>query len=156
MIKIKFNLLQILTNEFTECQTPTKKLQSIGISPASSNAFMKTLKSDISKAYKVQVDCLSLILKIKILWKRKWMTWLGCTRQCKKNWKQHHIQNQSKFLPWYLINGLECTVQNILMPLNTLTELHIKSKSRWNISKTCSIKSKHEDLWNTFSGNKHL
>ena len=67
MMKIKFNLLQILTNEFTECQTPTKKLQSIGISPASSNAFMKTLKSDISKADKVQVDCLSLILKIKIL-----------------------------------------------------------------------------------------
>ena len=56
------------------------------------------------------------------------MSWLGCTRQCKKNRKQHHIQNQSKFLPWYLINGLECTVQNILMSLNTLFELHMKSK----------------------------
>ena len=33
-------------------------------------AFMKTLKSDISEAYKVQVDCLkiqSLILIIKII-----------------------------------------------------------------------------------------
>ena len=29
------------------------------------------------------------------------------TVQCKKNGKQHHIQNQSKFLTWYLINGLE-------------------------------------------------
>ena len=48
------------------------------------------------------------------------MFWLGCTRQCKKNRKQHHIQNQSKFLPWYLINGPECTVQNILISLNTL------------------------------------
>ena len=45
----------------------------------------------------------------------------------KKNRKQHHIPNQSKFLPWYLINGLECTVQNILISLNTLFELHMKS-----------------------------
>ena len=57
-------------NEFTECQTPRKKLQSIGISPVSLHAFMKTLKSDISEAYKVQVDCLkiqSLILMIKMM-----------------------------------------------------------------------------------------
>ena len=58
------------------------------------------------------------------------MSWLGCTRQCKKNRKQHHIQNQSKFLPWYLINGLECTIQNILISLNTLFELHMKSKKQ--------------------------
>ena len=45
-----------------------------------------------------------------------------------KKLKQHHIQNQSKFLPWYLINGLECTVQNILISLNILFELHMKSK----------------------------
>ena len=47
------------------------------------------------------------------------------TVQCKKNGKQHHIQNQSKFLTWYLINDLECTVQNILI---SLFELHMKSK----------------------------
>ena len=40
----------------------------------------------------------------------------------------YHIQNQSKFLPWYLINGFECTAQNILISLNTLFELHMKSK----------------------------
>ena len=45
-------------NEFTECQTPRKKLQSVGISPVSLHAFIKTLKSNISEAYKVQVDCL--------------------------------------------------------------------------------------------------
>ena len=46
-------------NEFTECQTPRKKLQSIGISSVSLHAFMKTLKSNISaEAYKVQVHCL--------------------------------------------------------------------------------------------------
>ena len=42
----------------TECQTTRKKLQSISISPVSLHAFMKTLKSNISEAYKVQVDCL--------------------------------------------------------------------------------------------------
>ena len=70
----------------------------------------------------------SLILVIRIIWKRNWMTWLGRTRQCKENWKQRHIQIKSKFLPWYLINGLECTVRNILMSLSTLFELHMKSK----------------------------
>ena len=55
------------------------------------------------------------------------MNWLGCTRQCKKNWKQHNILNKSKFFLQYLINGLECTVQNISMSLNTLFKLHMKS-----------------------------
>ena len=41
--------------------------------------------------------------------------------------KQNHIQIKSKFLPWYLVNCLECTVQNILIPLNALFE-HMKSK----------------------------
>ena len=117
-------------NEFTECQTPRKKLQSIGISPVSLHSFMKTLKSDISVAHKTQVDCLKdadvWFSWYKMIRKRKWMTWLGFKSYCKKNWKQHHIQN--KFLPWYLINGLECTVQNILISLNTLFELHMKSK----------------------------
>ena len=52
----KFQSVTDTDNEFTECQTPRKKLQSIGISPVSLNAFMKTLKSDISEANKVQVD----------------------------------------------------------------------------------------------------
>ena len=43
-------------NEFTECQTPRKKLQSIGISLVSLHAFTKTLKTNISEAQKVQVD----------------------------------------------------------------------------------------------------
>ena len=35
-----------------------KKLQSIGISPVSFHASIKTLKSNISEAFKVQVYCL--------------------------------------------------------------------------------------------------
>ena len=45
-------------NELTECETPRKKLQSIGISPVSLQAFMKTLQSNISEVRKVQVYCL--------------------------------------------------------------------------------------------------
>ena len=44
-------------------------------------------------------------------------------KQRKKNRKQHHIQNQSKLLPWYLINDLECRVQNFLTSLNTSHEI---------------------------------
>ena len=33
-------------------------------------------------------------------------------------------------LPLTLINFVECTVQNILMSLNTLFELHMKSKKQ--------------------------
>ena len=54
----KFQSVKDTDNEFTECQTPRKKLQSIDISPVSLHAFMKTLKSDILEAYKLQVDCL--------------------------------------------------------------------------------------------------
>ena len=54
----KFQSVTDTNNEFTQCQTPRKKLQSIVISPVSLNKFMKTLKSNISEAHKVQVDCL--------------------------------------------------------------------------------------------------
>ena len=45
-------------NEFTECQTPRKKLQSTGISPVSLHTFLKTFESNISVVYKVGVDSL--------------------------------------------------------------------------------------------------
>ena len=55
----KFQSVIDTDDEFSECQTPRKKLQSIDILPVSLHAFMKTLKSNISEAYKVQVDCLT-------------------------------------------------------------------------------------------------
>ena len=51
-------LVEDTDNEFTECQAPRKNFDSIDISPVSLHAFTKTLKSDISKACKVQVGCL--------------------------------------------------------------------------------------------------
>ena len=55
----KFQSVTDTDNSFTECQTPKKKLQSIGILPVSLHTFLKTLKSNISEAYKEQVDCLN-------------------------------------------------------------------------------------------------
>ena len=66
----KFQSVKDTDNEFTECQTPRKKLQSIGISPVSLHAFMETLKNDTSETCKVQVNCFkiqSLILMIEII-----------------------------------------------------------------------------------------
>ena len=56
--KAKFQPVTDTDTEFTKRQTPRKKLQLIGILPASLHTFMKILKSDILEAYKVQVDCL--------------------------------------------------------------------------------------------------
>ena len=49
-VQDKFQSVKDTDNEFTECQTPRKKLQSIGILPVSLKAFMKTLKNNISEA----------------------------------------------------------------------------------------------------------
>ena len=54
----KFQSVTDTENGFTECQTQRKQLQSIGISSASLQAFIKTLKSNISEVCKVQLDCL--------------------------------------------------------------------------------------------------
>ena len=46
----KFQSVKDTDNGFTECQTPRKKLQSVGNSPVSLHAYMKTLKNIISEA----------------------------------------------------------------------------------------------------------
>ena len=70
----KFQYVTNNDNEFNKCQTPRKKLQSVRILCVSLQAFTKTLKGNISQAYKVQVNYLkiySLILMIKMIEKRK-------------------------------------------------------------------------------------
>ena len=54
----KFESVTDTDNKFTVCQTPRKNLQTIAISPVILHTFMKTLKSNILDAYKLQVDCL--------------------------------------------------------------------------------------------------
>ena len=46
----KFQSVKDTDNEFTEYQTPKKKLQSTGISSVALHAFMETFKSNISEA----------------------------------------------------------------------------------------------------------
>ena len=87
--------------------------------------------SDILESYKVRVDCLKDSESDsydKNDMKEKLNDLVRLHEAMQEKLKQHHIQSKSKFLPWYLINGLECTVQNILISLNTLFELHMKSK----------------------------
>ena len=92
---------------------------------------MKILKSNISEAYKVQVDCLKDSESDsydKSDMKEKVNNLVRLHKAMQEKLKQHHIKNKCKLLPWLLIYGLECTVQNILMLLNTLFEPHMKSK----------------------------
>ena len=79
----KFQSVTDTDYEFTECQTPRKKLQSNAISPVSLHAFMKTLKSNVSEVYKAQVDCLKDSESVKV----KDLVRLHKTmkKQCKKN-----------------------------------------------------------------------
>ena len=57
----KFQSVTDTGNKFTECQTPRKKLQSTGNllqSTCKTTCIYENFKSNISEAYKVQVDCL--------------------------------------------------------------------------------------------------
>ena len=107
-------------------------LQSTGISPLSlhavpqhsriTNAKMKldkvmnTLKNNISEAYKLtDSDCYN-----KNDMKEKANELVRLHEATKEKLKTASYSEKNKFLPCYLINGLEKTVQNILMSLNTL------------------------------------
>ena len=141
----KFQPVKDTDNEVTECQTPRKKLQSIGISPVSLHAFMKNLKSNISEAQNVQVDCLNNSesdFHDKNEMQKKENVQVRLHEAIQEKWKKHHIQYQPKFFTWYLINGLECTVQNILVSLNTLFELHMKPKKQVKYQQNLLLKQR--------------
>ena len=102
---------------------------------------MKTLKSNISaEAYKVQVDCLKESESDsydKNDMKEKVNDLVRLHEAMQEKLKTASYSEQIQILTFvilhsyiltYLINGLECTFQNILMSLNTLFELHMKSK----------------------------
>ena len=131
MIKINFNLLKILTMNSLNVKHQGKSSNQLAFHLSAYTNLWKLSRAIFQKHKKYKLTAWiiqHLILIIKMTCKRKWMPCLGCTRQCKKSGKQHHIQNQFKFLLWCLINGLECTVKYILISLNTLFELHMKSK----------------------------
>ena len=101
MIKINFNLLKILAMSSMNVKHQGKSSNQLAFR-LSAYTHLRKLKRAISqkhKKYKLTVWIIqSLILMIKMTCKEKWMSCLVCTRQCKKNRKQHHIQNQFEFL----------------------------------------------------------
>ena len=143
MRKIKFNLLQILTmislhvrhqekapiNWYFTCQFTCSTLaQQITNAKMKFDKVMNTIKRYKAifqkhtkynlTVWKIQ----NLTLIIKITWKRKQMTWLGCQSNTRK------IKNSIIFRTHTNSNLGTCTVQNIIMSLNTLYELDMKSK----------------------------
>ena len=90
---------------------------------------MKTLKSDISEAYKAQVDCLKDSESDsydKNDMKEKVNDLVRLHEAMQKKLKIASYSEQIQILT--LVP--ECTFQNILMSLNTLFELHMKSE-KW-------------------------
>ena len=70
--------------------------------------------------------------------------------------KAASYSEQFKFLPWYLINRLKCTVENILMSLNTLFKSHEINKVSYIhcfflVSSTAvffsALHAKHFEIW---------
>ena len=98
---------------------------------------MKILKSNISEAYKVQVDCVNDSESDsydKNEKKEKVSDLVRLHEAMQEKLKTASYSEQIHIL----ILVPEYTIHNILMSLKTLFELHMKWKSRWNISKTCS------------------
>ena len=114
-------LVKDTDSEFTECQTPRKKFQSIGISPVSLHAFTKTLKSNILEVQKVQADGSNNSESYsydKNYMQEEVNVLVRLQKAKQEKLKTASYSEPVQFLPWYLINGLECTVQNILISLD--------------------------------------
>ena len=123
----KFLSVTDTNNEFTECQTQRKKLQSIGISPTSLNAFKNNecKKSNVSEVYKVQVECLKDSKSDsydKNDMKGKVNDLVRFHKAMQEKLKTASYSEQIQILTL----DLKFTVQNILMSLNTFFELQIK------------------------------
>ena len=137
MIKINFCLLQILAMDLLNVKHQGNSSNQLAFHLSAYRYLWKLSRAIFQKhaKYKLTVwKIQSRILMIEMIWKRKWMTWLGCIRQCNKNLKQHHIQSKSKFLPWYL-NILFKIFHCLWIPCLNFTW---NQKSSRNISKTCS------------------
>ena len=138
----KFQSVTDTDNEFTEFQTTRKKLQSNGISPVSLHALMKTLKSNISEAYKAQVDCLKdseSDSSDENDMKEKVNDLVRLLEAMKEKLKTASYSQRIQILTlvpnkW---SRMYCSEYYNAFENLVLTS-HKTKKSRWNISKTCS------------------
>ena len=127
----KFQSVTDTDNESTECQTPSKNLQSTGISSISLHTFMKILKSNISEAYKVQVDYSKdsgsdSYDKNDMKAKVNDLVMLHVAMQKKLKTASYSEQIQILALVPDKWSRMYCS--DILTSLKTLFELHMKSK----------------------------
>ena len=135
MIKINSNVLKILKMNSLNVKHQGKSSGQLAFHLSAYTHLLKLQRviSQKDKKYKFTVWIIqSLILIIKMTCKRKWMSWLGCTRQCKKDWKQHHIQNQSKFLlqQWLTLFAFVALIKMLCCLLMQWTETwHTKTWS---------------------------
>ena len=141
MIKIDFNLLQILTMNSLKVKHQGKSFNQLVFHLSAYTHLWKRAVFQLHTKYKLTVwKIQSLVLMMKMIWKRR----LGCTRQCKKNSKQHRFQKKSEFFPWYQISGLECTVQNILNTFKKIKKVGgILAKSASKKRKTTTTETLH-------------
>ena len=116
---------------------------------------MKTLKSNISEAYKVKVDCSKDSESDsydKMIWKRKWMTWLGWQGNARKT------ETSIKFgtVPdSYLGTWMYCSEYFNVFEYLVWASHEIKTVGGI-LAKPASEKGKNYLYWNTSSGNKRL
>ena len=123
----KFHSVTDTVNEFTECQTPRKKLQSIDILPVSLHASMKTLNSNISEACKVQDECLK-DSKSDSQDKNYMEDKVNDSVRLHEAMQEEltSYSDQIQILTLVPDKWSKMYFENILMSLNTLFELHMK------------------------------
>ena len=132
----------------------------MGISPASLYAFTKSLKSNISEAYKVQVDCLKDSESDsynKMIWKRKWTIWLSYTMQYKKKLKTASYSEQIQIFSlvpdkW---SRMHCSEYFDVFEYLVWTSHEIKNVGGI-LAKPAAKKRKSYHHWSISSGKKRL
>ena len=136
----KFESATDTNNEFIECQTPKKKLQSICISPVSLHASMKTLKRNISEAYKVQGDYLKdseFDSHNRNDMEEKLNDFIRLHKAMQEKLKAASYSEQIQILTLVSDNGLKCTAEYFNV-FGYIVKITWNQKFRWNISKNCS------------------
>ena len=149
-----FNLLQILIMNSLNVKHQEKKVQSIGISPVSLQVFMKTLRNDISEAYKVQADC----LKIMIKWFERESAWFGSLPQGSARKIKNSIifrTNSNSYLVPDKWSRMYCSEYFNVFEYLVWTSHEIKKVGEI-LAKPVPEKIKSYHHWNTSSSNKRL
>ena len=136
MIKINFNLLQSLTMNSLNVKHQEKSSNQLVFQLSA----YTHLESDISKAYKVQVDCLKESESNfygKNDMKEKVNDLVRLHKAMQEQLKTASYSEQIQILTLIPDKWSRMYCAEYSNAFQYLFELHMKSKSRWSISKTC-------------------